>query len=292
MKINCPKRVIIFHHFMKAPEMRIPVLTYHASTVAGYDYQQNDHVALSADLDLINELGFHVVSLASVIDHMLGRATYDLANSVVLTCDDGCDLEVDDVDYPGIGPQAGFLNIMKKAHASFGWQPTMTSFVIADPDARQKMDKECLHGLGWMSDDWWQTVQIDQYFSLGSHGWDHNHPVLGLAGFDGMNTGSFHDVDSSVRASYQIEQSLHFINEKIKPDRCRYFAYPYGHVPDYLRTEYLPENAARLGLDAAFGTQPGHITQHGDIWNLPRYVCGWHWKSREELKAILLETLA
>lgn len=272
--------------------MRIPVLTYHASTVAGHDYRQNDHVALTTDLNLINELGFRVVPLDNVIDQMLGRARHDLSKAVVLTCDDGCDLEIHDVDYPGIGFQASFLSIMKQAHASSGWQPTMTSFLIADPSARQKMDHECLHGLGWMSDDWWETVQMEKYFSLGSHGWDHNHPVLGATGFDGMNTGNFHEVDSRERAAYQVDQSISLINQKIKPEHCRYFAYPYGHVSDYVAKTYLPENADRLGLEAAFGTEPDHITEHCDIWNLPRYVCGWHWKSPEELEKILLGNLA
>jgi hypothetical protein len=24
-----------------------------------------------------------------------------------------------------------------------------------------------------------------------------------------------------------------------------------------------------------------------DRWNLPRYICGWHWRSPEALRAIL-----
>lgn len=268
--------------------MRIPVLTYHASTVGGHDYDNNDHVALTEDLRLIHKLGFRVVRMIDVIDHMLGRANHDLTNGVVLSCDDGCNLEVADVDYPGIGWQSSFLSILKQAHADFGGQPTMTSFVIADPNARKKMDEFCLYGQDWMSDDWWHGVQFDNYISIESHGWDHNHAVLGTAGFDDMQTGSFFEVNCYLRATYQVEQSLDFINQRIKPSYCRLFAYPYGHVPDYLKLDYFPENAGRLGLDAAFSTEPGYITKNSDRWNLPRYVCGWHWKSTEELKRILL----
>ena len=37
----------------------------------------------------------------------------------------------------------------------------------------------------------------------------------------------------------------------------------------------------------AFGTEAGMMKADSDRWNLPRYVCGWHWKSSEELIAIL-----
>lgn len=270
--------------------MRIPVLTYHASTVAGNSYPQNDHIALAEDLKLIHSMGLRVVPLDHVVDHLLGIANHDLSKAVVLTCDDGCDLEIRDVLYPGFGIQIGFLNVMKQAHREFGWRPTMTSFVIADPVAREKMDAECLYGQNWLSESWWNDSEVLQYFTIGTHGWDHNHPVLGDAGFDGMSLGSFFDVNTLGRAEYQLRQSIDYINRKIKPARCRFFAYPYGHVPDYLRINYLPGNSAALGLQAAFGTQAGCINSNSDIWNLPRYVCGWHWKSSDELQAILVES--
>ena len=42
-----------------------------------------------------------------------------------------------------------------------------------------------------------------------------------------------------------------------------------------------------VGLWAAFGTQGQPVTADSELWNLPRYVCGWHWKSPEELEALL-----
>ena len=30
------------------------------------------------------------------------------------------------------------------------------------------------------------------------------------------------------------------------------------------------------------------VTLQSDRWNLPRYICGWHWKSPETLRTILL----
>jgi len=40
---------------------------------------------------------------------------------------------------------------------------------------------------------------------------------------------------------------------------------------------------------AAVGGEKGPVTQHSDLWNLPRYICGAHWKSPLELEAILEE---
>lgn len=271
--------------------MRIPILTYHAANVAGHSYEQNDHIALAQDLQLIHDLGFRVVRLRDVIDHMLGRVNHDLYKAVALTCDDGCDLEVNDADYPGVGWQPSFLSILKAAHDKFGTLPCMSSFVIADPAARKKMDETCLFGKDWLSDTWWLQAASEKYFTIESHAWDHNHAVLGEHGFDGMPTGSFLDIDSDQRAQYQLDQSIDFINKKIMPDHVRFFAYPYGHVAEYLRSHYLPSHANRLGLHGAFSTEPGYVCNGSDPWNLPRFVCGWHWKSSEQLKTLLLAAL-
>jgi len=51
--------------------------------------------------------------------------------------------------------------------------------------------------------------------------------------------------------------------------------------------------AARLGrvqprhVGAAFGDGAQPVTPAADRWNLPRYICGWHWKSPDALAAIL-----
>jgi hypothetical protein len=40
-------------------------------------------------------------------------------------------------------------------------------------------------------------------------------------------------------------------------------------------------------MRAAFGDGATPTTMHSDRWNLPRYICGWHWKSPDELRKIL-----
>ena len=40
-------------------------------------------------------------------------------------------------------------------------------------------------------------------------------------------------------------------------------------------------------MRAAFGDGAMPVTRDSDKWNVPRYICGWHWKSSDELRAIL-----
>jgi Polysaccharide deacetylase len=269
--------------------MKVPVLTYHASRVAGNDYISNDHVALKQDLKLLGEQGWRVVPLQWVVNQRVGLKQHDLERCVALSCDDGCDLEVRDVDYPEHGFQESFLNIMIAMQAQFPLfkDMHMTSFVIADPNARAKMDVQCLHGRDWLQETWWKLMSASKNLSIECHGWDHNHPVIDTLGPEGMQRGDFFQVNTHARAEFQIDQAVSYINQRIAPHQCGLFAYPYGHVPDYLVGEYLPQNTDRLGLKAAFSTDGQPATMHSDIWNLPRFVCGYHWKSTGQLQQIL-----
>jgi len=280
------------HLIPTPPTMRIPILTYHAGNVAGSDYSGNDHVALATDLAMFSRLGWRVVPLQWVVDQRLGRTDRDLHRCLALTCDDGTDLDFRDVDYPQIGTQRGFLNILRDAQATAaGTQPDlhMSTFVIADPLARTRMDRDCLHDLGWMNEDWWAPAAQGGLLGIECHSWDHNHPVM--AGDDpaGLIRGDFHQIASPQLAQRQIDQALDYINKRIAPRRCRFFAYPYGHASEFLAGDYLPANGARLGLDAAFGVGAEPVTGTSTVWNLPRYVCGPDWKSPDGLRLILDE---
>ena len=269
---------------------RVPVLTYHAANVAGAGYAGNDHVALAADLAMLARDGWRVVPAAWVAQQRLGLADRDLRRCVALTADDGTVLDVDDVDWPGEGTQRGFLGLLRDAAAAHpGFDPHLTSFVIADPSARARMDVACLHGRGWMGEDWWPRAVASGRIGIGCHSWDHNHPVLDAPGTDGMVRGDFFAVDTDARARAQLDDALAYIDARIAPARCRLFAYPFGHAGDFLRADYLPRRGAALGLLAAFGCQGEPVHAHSDPWELPRYVCGWHWKSPEELRALLAD---
>lgn len=272
--------------------LNVPVLTYHAGNVAGDDYASNDHVALQADLALLARLGWQVVPLDWVVEQRLGQADRDLRRCVALTCDDGTELDFRAIDFPGFGPQPGFLPCLRRTVAEPG-QPhphlQMTCFVIADPHARAVMDRECLHDLGWMGERWWPEAEASGLMSIQCHSWDHNHPNLRDEGPDGLVRGDFFAVDSEARAAFEVDQAVGYINQRIRPGMVRYFGYPFGHAADFLVRDYFPRHGQRLGLLAAFGTQGQPVTAQSDVWNLPRYVCGWHWRSPEALEALLAE---
>src|SRR5690606_9046453 len=65
------------------------------------------------------------------------------------------------------------------------------------------------------------------------------------------------------------------------------FGYPYGEAPEYLVNEYFPQNGKRLGLRAAFSTEAGYAKRDSNIWNIPRFVCGFHWKTQAEFLDLL-----
>lgn len=269
--------------------MRVPVLTYHAANVAGDDYARNDHVALATDLAMLASWGWKVVPLRWVAEQRLGLAGRDLRRCVALSADDGTVLDAQDVDWPGHGPQRGLLGILEDAAAAQPHlAPHLTSFVIADPEARARMDRECLPGRDWMGEDWWQPALASGRMDLGCHSWDHNHPVLDTPGADGMPRGDFFQVDNELRARSQVDRAMAYLAPRLAPHRCRLFAYPYGHAGEYLRREYLPRYGPGLGLIGAFGVQGEHVHAHSDPWELPRYVCGWHWKSPDDLRSLLV----
>ena len=275
--------------------MRVPVLAYHAINISGNDYASNDHVAFAADLRLIDDLGLRIVPLQWVVEQVIGLANRDLSRCVALTCDDGSAFDFIDLEYLEQGLQRSLYNCMRDFVAERGpaAQPDLqlTSFVIASAQARRLMDERCLFSRDWMGDDWWRPAIDSGMFAIENHSWDHNHPCLPAPGFAGMPRGSFLDVNNFARADAEIAAATRFINERIAPQKTRIFCYPFGHVADYLHDEYLPDFADSHGMLAAMGDGAAPVTTDSSRWNLPRYICGWHWKSPEALRGILQASL-
>jgi hypothetical protein len=272
---------------------RVPILTYHAVNIAGNDYANNDHVAFAADLRLIDDLGLRVVPLHWVVDQLLGVTERDLSRCVALTCDDGSDFDWYDLDDPAHGPQRSLFNHMTDFISERGGaaQPDLhlTCFVIASAEARDWLDRNRLSGRGWMSERWWKPALESGRIAIENHSFDHNHEAIPLPGIDGMERGTFLGVDTRARADAEIAQAARLIDAVIAPRRTSLFCYPFSHVNDYLRLEYFPQHGNAHGMRAAFGDGAVPATQNSDRWNLPRYICGWHWKTPEELRAILRE---
>jgi len=271
--------------------LRIPVLTYHGVNIAGNDYNGNDGVAFAADLRLIHALGLRIVPLSWVVDELLGTARRDLSRCVALTCDDGSDFDYYDLDHPTHGPQRSLFNSLGDFIADSGAQAHLTCFVIASPTAREHLDRNCLAGRGWMSDGWWRPALESGRIAIENHSWDHNHAAVELPGIFGMERGSFFPVTTRARADAEIAIAANAIDAAIAPRRTSLFCYPYGQSTDYLREDYFPRYQTTHRMRAAMGDGAQPVTEHSERWNLPRYVCGWHWKSPEELEAILREAL-
>ena len=162
--------------------MRVPVLAYHAVNIAGTDYASNDLVAFAADLRLIDDLGLRIVPLQWVAEQVTGAASRNLDRCVALTCDDGSAFDFHDLVHPVHGPQRSLYHCLLDFIAERGddAQPDLhlTSFVIASPEARERMDQVCLAGLGWMDEDWWRKASGSGLMAIENHSWDHNHPCL------------------------------------------------------------------------------------------------------------------
>ena len=268
--------------------MNVPILTYHSQNIAGDDHGSNDHVALKEDLIALDQAGFKIRALDQLLDRFDDpERAVDSSSSheVVLTFDDGCDFDVRDITWPGHGEQRSFLGILQDFVEQHGQlaQPELhaTIFVIASAQARTIIDSKSLSGQEWISDSWWGEADAHPLLSIGSHGWDHNHPDL-----PGDRRGNFHSVDDHRQCLLQIVHAASAI--ELKTDRWpTLFAYPFGESSDYIRKEFFPNHTELHDCRAALGTEPGFLSEESDRWNLPRFVCGRDWSSASELLRLI-----
>lgn len=268
--------------------MRVPVLTYHSNNISGNAYADNDHVALAADLRLIHRLGLRIVPLARVVDVLHGEAPEStLGKTIAVTFDDGSWFDWHDLDHPTCGPQRSFAGILRDFVAETGAPAHATSFVIVSPDARATLDQTCLIGRGWWGDDWWLPAQREGLLAIESHSWDHNHHTLPVTVQHEQLKGTFRTIDTYADADAEIRQAADWLDAHLAPHRASLFAYPYGESNDYLVDEYLPRFAHEHRLRAAFSTEPAPVEASSNPWCLPRFVCGQHWRSTDDLQRIL-----
>ena len=275
--------------------MKIPILTYHSMRIDGNDYAVNDHVAFREDLRAIAALGFAVTTLNDIGTRLASRcASSEPARKCVgFAFDDGPDFDFYDLPHPTWGMQRSMLNIMldaMNASPAASVSPIhATSFVIVSPDARRQLDRTCMIGRDWWRDEWWTKAVHTGCLAIGSHSWDHNHPTLQDDGSGTRTKGTFTAIDTFDAAEYQIAQAASLLKRKAPNAGAALFAYPYGESSDYLVREYFPLHGERLGIQAAFGSDPSPVTEGCDRWRLPRYVFGRDWKSPEDLVRILRE---
>ena len=268
--------------------MKAAILTYHSQNISGNATTNNDHVALAADLEALHAAGYQFISLETLVKGLFDGASLPAGEALIcLTFDDGCDFDVRTLEFPGHGTQTGFLQIMEKfveAHGSEA-QPGLhaTSFVIASPDARSRIDGKSLFGLGHMRDDWWSEADAHPLMSIDNHGWDHNHPDLDEGPYP---RGGFEMVSELEHCHNQVVKASEYIEGKTGR-RPSLFAYPFGESSEFIRNEYFPMHPDEHHCLAAVGTRHGLVSDQSDRWNLPRFVCGRDWSTPGGLLAAL-----
>ncbi len=268
--------------------MRAVVLTYHGINIHGNDYADNDHVALAEDLHLLRRLAIPVLPLHGIVDALDGRAPLP-PRCVALSFDDGAWFDWHDLEHPSHGMQRSLANVMRDACRPGEWLHA-TSFVIAGPQPRETLDRTCMVGRGWWTDDWWPAAIDSGLLSIENHSWDHHHDLLPER-VTGQPGGRFDTIGDIAAADAEIAAASDYLDQRLPQRRTRLFAYPYGHVNDFLRREYFPQQRARHRLDAAFTTEPQPLSPGCDRWALGRYVCGFHWRSPEQLTHLLRDAL-
>ncbi len=268
--------------------MQIPILCYHSHIISSADYAGNGHLALAHDLALLAEHGKTVVPLSWVIDALIHKKeNIELNNAVVMTFDDGSKADFLPIDHPEFGPQPGLYPILlehARQHPQHHPNLHASSFVIASDTARLCMDQKCLFGLDWMTDDWWPQAEASGMISIESHSWDHNNAVC-----EGVRPGTgdqFYSVNTYAQASHQIRDAAVSI-AAVSGRPPEFFAYPYGHVNNFLEQEYFPGYQHQHRMRCALTTRPKYVTWETLPWSVPRFVHGEHWRDPGSLINII-----
>ena len=268
--------------------MPIPILTYHSLHAPGHEYATNDHVALATDLNLLHELDFDVVSARTVAEALADPESHPEIWSrrvAAITFDDGCDHDFVDFSFPGYGSLESFHTILVRHAETTGRSVHGTSFVIASPTARAILDKVCIAGRDQWRDAWWRAADRSGFLEIANHSWDHTHPELDFVTVSSGKKGEFHCIDNWSDADMQIMQAELYVRHVTGRGNPGLFAYPYGHCPDFLAETYFPHH--RNTFAGAFGTGGAYVLSETSRWHIPRFVCGEHWSSPEELGTIL-----
>ncbi len=263
--------------------MKIPVLAYHSANIAGNEYHNNDHIAIRDDLETIHANGIKILSASDLVSWLHKKLTLNPQQQyVVLTFDDGVELDFIDWVHPEYGLQKSFYsNLINKEQTTHA-----TCFVIASPTARAILEKTCMNGNPLMGERWWAEAEKSGIISIENHSWDHLHDSLEHVDQENNLKGDFSQIQTFQDANRQIGRSCQYINNILVDKKTTLFAYPYGHYNDYLITNYFPNQQSEI--IAAFSCDPEHVCLSSNTWKIPRYVCGLNWKSSEEFRRDIL----
>jgi len=269
--------------------MPLAILAYHSHHVVGPGYDANDHVAFATDLDGLTDAGWRIVPLAELVRLHAARGAGRDERVVALTFDDGPVYDVDDVEHPRYGRQRSFAGAMRDFDARRpGAQPGLhaTAFVIASPEARLTMEAHADPAYTWLEpgslgEAWWSPAIDGGRIAIANHSWDHLHPALPRVRHSRDARADFTQVDTRADADAQIRDAADYIDRATGGRAAPVFAYPFGHHNAFLSNDYLPSLGA--SCVAAVTTEARLVAPGDSPFLLPRFVCGAHWTSPDEL---------
>ena len=279
---------------IQPPHFDIPVLCYHSWRIEGRDYASNDHVAMERDLQKLKEAGYQLLSVPFLVTALRnGTAAQQFAEKklVCVTFDDGFLYDIEDMTHPKLGLIPSFhtlLNRDDQIPERFDEGPKAVAFVIASDQARHDIrfssDPE---GYWDLRSSWWLEATKGDTIAIGNHSWDHAHPDVDEVQQREGKKGSFLAIDNAADARTQVIEAQRTIDQQTQGRALKIFCYPYGDVSSFLCDEYLPTEGAAAGLEAAFGTGGDLVRPNSNLWNLPRLVCGEHWREEGALLPLI-----
>jgi peptidoglycan/xylan/chitin deacetylase (PgdA/CDA1 family) len=248
---------------------------------------------MEADLNELARRNYQILSIERLVSILKGEESVALISNKKLVCitfDDGKRWDFYD-DYRKDGSKIkSFRTLLNESLETVPMYLSGTralSFVIASPEARHDMCIMANDPLDVLTDDWWKKSSIEGVIGIANHSWDHLHSALENVRQKDNKKGSFFDIETYADAKGQIIDAQHVIDEIIDNRSIPAFGYPYGHVSTYLKKEFFPQYGNKMGIHGAFNTAGEPVTQDCCIWDIPRYVCGYHWRSPEAFSELL-----
>ncbi len=266
----------------------IPVFCYHSMNADSLEYLGNDHIALQQDLATLQAYNYRLIDGMTVVRFVLNKQRFRQREKVAcITVDDAPILDYSDYQSPKIGCVKSFRHIFLNAPIYQCSRSSILNFAIVDEAIRQELDKVCMQGKGHWKSDWWEKAIDEGLYAMANHSFDHMHGALKKTTHSRGEKGNFYAVDNYIDADKQIRQAYEDLQLLVRQKATPLFAYPYGHVNDYLLHDYFPNFIHEHKQYGAFSTAGSYVTKASNRWAIPRFVCGQHWKSPAEFEAIL-----
>lgn len=270
---------------------KIPVLCYHGANAMlanSRAYLGNDQTALAEDLTVLQQRGYRLINGLDVVNFILGKVSFSRKDKVIcISFDDAPILDYQAYDSPKIGRVTSFRSTLLQSEIFQRSQACVLNFVIADETARNELDVACLQGNADLSNKWWEQAIDKRLYDIANHSFDHMHEALQSTAHSRGEQGNFFAVDNYTDANTQIRLAYDKIQTVVNHKATPLFGYPYGHVSDYLRDEYFPNYTQEHQQQGAFSTGGEYVTEQTNIWEIPRFVCGHHWKTPAEFDRLL-----